>query len=103
MMLARVGDGPNDCTYFCTSGPIADTEPASARPKPSRIDFLPSSITSAGMSSYFVPTMNSATDLVSPGDLGNSGAGAEVEAAPVAGPGAAWTRRARGATAARPA
>src|SRR5258707_6055591 len=39
------------------------------------MDFLPRSITSAGISSYFVLTMNSATYLVSPGAFGNSVAG----------------------------
>src|SRR5580693_1700451 len=72
MMLARISLEPNDSTYFRARGDIPDADPASANPKPSRIDFLPSSITSGGMSSYFVLTMNSATDLVSPGAFGNS-------------------------------
>src|SRR4051812_840614 len=55
---------------------MVEADPASARPKPSRMDFLPSSMTSGGMSEYFVPTMNSATDFVSPGAFGNSAAGA---------------------------
>src|SRR4029077_5591444 len=67
--------------YFRAIGPITDADPASAKPKPSRIDFLPSSITSAGISSYFVWTMNSATDLVSPGAFGNSAAGAGAASA----------------------
>src|SRR5579863_6472908 len=74
--LARISPNPNDSAYFRAIGPITDADPASANPNPSRIDFLPSSITSAGMSSYFVLTMNSATDLVSPGAFGNSAAGA---------------------------
>src|SRR5450759_1805996 len=74
--LARISPDPKDSTYFRAIGPITDADPASAKPKPSRIDFLPSSITSAGMSSYFVLTINSATDLVSPGAFGNSAAGA---------------------------
>src|ERR1700732_4345047 len=56
-------------------GAMVDPEPASARPKPSRMDFLPRSSTPAGISSYFVLTMNSATYLVSPGAFGNSAAG----------------------------
>src|SRR6202030_4227680 len=67
---------PSDCTYWRTSGPMTERDPASANPKPSRMDFLPSSSTSAGISSYFVLTMNSATYLVSPGAFGNSAAGA---------------------------
>src|SRR6266446_5919166 len=54
---------------------MLEPEPASARPNPSRMDFLPKSSTSAGMSSYFVLTMNSATYLVSPGAFGNSAGG----------------------------
>src|ERR1700730_14572538 len=54
---------------------MTEPDPARASPKPSRMDFLPSSSTSAGMSSYFVLTMNSATYLVSPGAFGNSAAG----------------------------
>src|SRR5712691_8366315 len=61
---------------------MTDAEPASARPKPSKMDFLPKSSTSAGMSSYFVLTINSATYLVRPGAFGNSAAG----------PGDAYTR-----------
>ena len=64
------GEGIEDAYYF-----NADADPASARPNPSRIDFFPSSTTSGGMSSYFVLTINSATDLVSPGAFGNSVAG----------------------------
>src|ERR1700680_3654368 len=74
--LARISPKPNDSAYFRAIGPITDADPASARPNPSRIDFFPSSITSGGMASYFVLTMNSATDLVSPGAFGNSEAGA---------------------------
>src|ERR1700692_1934131 len=73
--LARISLNPKDSAYFRAIGPITDADPASANPNPSRIDFLPNSITSAGMSSYFVWTINSATDLVSPGAFGNSGAG----------------------------
>src|SRR5882762_4048104 len=75
IMLAFTSPNPSDCTYWRTSGPITEPEPASAKPKPSKMDFLPKSRTSAGMSSYFVLTMNSATYLVSPGALGNSAAG----------------------------
>jgi hypothetical protein len=53
-------------------GPVTETDPASASPKPSRIVFFPSSITFAGISSYFVFTMNSVTYFVSPDDFGNS-------------------------------
>src|SRR6266436_9400441 len=61
---------------------MLEPEPASARPKPSKMDFLPKSSTSAGISSYFVLTMKSATYLVRPGAFGNSAAG----------PGDAYTR-----------
>src|ERR1700722_6007674 len=75
--LARISLAPNDSAYFRAIGPITEADPASARPNPSRIDFLPRSMTSAGISSYLVLTINSATDLVSPGAFGNSaGAGA---------------------------
>src|SRR5258705_9437936 len=75
MMLDFTSRKPSDCTYWRTSGAIVEPEPASANPKPSRMDFLPRSITSAGISSYLVLTMNSATYLVSPGAFGNSAAG----------------------------
>src|ERR1700680_5105407 len=61
---------PSPCRYCRTRGAITDAEPASAKPKPSRMDFLPNSKTSAGISPYFVFTMNSETYLVSPGALG---------------------------------
>src|SRR6266851_8515859 len=70
--LARISPSPKVSAYFRAIGPITDADPASAKPNPSRIDFLPSSITSGGISSYFVLTMNSATDLVRPGAFGNS-------------------------------
>src|SRR5260370_34299884 len=70
--LARISPNPKDSAYFRAIGPITDADPASANPNPSKIDFLPSSITSGGIPSYFVLTINSATDLVSPGALGNS-------------------------------
>src|ERR1700722_8538640 len=73
--LARISPKPNDSAYFRAIGPITDARPPSARPHPSRIAFFPSSTTSGGMSSYFVLTINSATDLVSPGAFGNSVAG----------------------------
>src|ERR1700686_4753115 len=78
--LARISPDPKDSTYFRAIGPITDADPASANPNPSRIDFLPRSMTSGGMSAYFVLTMNSATDLVSPGALGNSAAAGAGEA-----------------------
>src|SRR5579864_3287446 len=75
MILAPPSPDPNDCTYCRTRGPIGDTEPASARPKPSRIDFFPRSMTLWGISAYFVPTINSATDLVRAGAFGNPSTG----------------------------
>jgi hypothetical protein len=69
--------------YCRTSGPMTEADPASARPKPSRMDFLPRSMTSGGMSENFVLTMNSATDFVSPGAFGNSAAGAGAAARPL--------------------
>src|ERR1700688_5330229 len=67
--------GPSDSIYFRMTGPAVEAEPASARPNPSRIVFLPRAITLSGMSSYFVLTINSETYFVSPGALGNSSAG----------------------------
>src|ERR1700688_3901694 len=74
--LARISPDPKLSAYFRAIGPITDADPASANPNPSRIDFLPSSTTSGGMSSYFVLAINSETDLVSPGAFRNSAAGA---------------------------
>ena len=53
--------GPRASMYSFISGASVETDPASARPKPSSIDFLPRAITSSGMSSYRVLTMNSET------------------------------------------
>jgi hypothetical protein len=52
---------PIDCRYFLSGGASVETDPASARPSPSRIDFLPSATTSEGISSYRVFTMKSET------------------------------------------
>src|SRR5258708_16546062 len=57
-------------------GPVCGRDPASAKPNPSRIDFLPSSMTSPGISSYFVETTNLPTYSVRPGALGKSFRGA---------------------------
>src|SRR5271168_5120033 len=53
-------------------GPMLEADPASARPNPSKIVFLPTAITFSGMSSYFTFTINSETYLVSPGAAGKS-------------------------------
>src|SRR4249920_501079 len=85
--LAFSSADPKDFTYCRTNGPMTEADPASARPNPSRMDFLPRSMTSGGMSEYFVLMMNSATDFVSPGALGNSAAGpgaADTPLAPIA-------------------
>ena len=76
MTVAFASAAPSDRRYFSTRGRIVDTEPASARPKPSRIDFLPRSTTSAGMSSYLVWAMKAATERVRPGALASEGTGA---------------------------
>src|ERR1700693_2102210 len=65
---------PRFCKYFRTSVPLSATDPASARPNPSKIDFLPSSRTSSGICAGVVLTTNSATYLVTPSAFGN-GAG----------------------------
>src|SRR4029077_2844328 len=66
---------PSDSMYCRRRGPAGEADPASARPNPSKIVFLPSAITFSGMSSYFVFTINSETYLVRPGALANSSAG----------------------------
>src|SRR5580693_3513555 len=75
MTLELPPHGPSDSMYCRMRGPAVEADPASARPNPSRIVFLPRAITFSGMSSYFVFTINSETYLVSPGALGNSSAG----------------------------
>ena len=75
MMLELPPHGPSDSMYCRMRGPAVEADPASAKPNPSRIVFLPSAITLSGMSSYFVFTINSETYLVSPGALANSSAG----------------------------
>src|SRR5215469_5808389 len=63
---------PRFSRYSRTKGPISEADPANARPNPSSMDFLPSSRTSRGISSYFVPTINSETYLVRPGAFGKA-------------------------------
>src|SRR5260370_8228886 len=67
---------PRLAAYSRNSFPFSARAPAKASPKPSRMDFLPSSITSAGRSENFVFRTNSTTYFVSPGICGN-GAGAQ--------------------------
>src|SRR5713226_4833876 len=67
---------PSLAIYSRNSFPFWAREPARASPKPSRMDFLPRSITSAGRSVNFVFRTNSATYFVSPGVCGN-GTGAQ--------------------------
>ena len=69
--------------YCRMRGPAVDADPARARPKPSKIVFLPRAITFSGMSSYFVFTINSETYFVSPGALANSSTGADPAKASV--------------------
>src|ERR1700732_205075 len=83
MMLELPPHGPSDSMYWRMRGPAVEADPARARPNPSKIVFLPRTITFSGMSSYFVLTINSETYLVSPGALGNSSAGlAKASAGP---------------------
>src|ERR1700688_3260038 len=63
---------PHCSIYFREIGPLSAREPAKASPKPSRIDFLPSSMTSAGIFSYLVCRTNCPTYCVSPGVFGKS-------------------------------
>src|SRR5260370_21717518 len=72
MMVAFPSRIPRFSTYFREIGPLSAREPANANPKPSRMDFLPSSITSWGISWYFVPRTNWPTYSVKPGVLGKS-------------------------------
>src|SRR5437588_152511 len=65
------------CSRYCPQiVPVCARDPASAKPNPSRIDFLPSSMTSSGISSYFVEARNLPTYSVKPGTLGKSVPGA---------------------------
>src|ERR1700730_16439054 len=63
---------PHCSMYLREIGPLSAREPAKARPKPSRMDFLPSSMTSAGIFSYLVCRTNCPTYRVSPGVFGKS-------------------------------
>src|ERR1700692_2166496 len=72
MMLAFPLQIPSDSTYFLTSDDASEIDPASASPKPSRIDFLPSAKSSSGISSYFVFTINSETYCVTRGACSDS-------------------------------
>src|ERR1700737_1412842 len=66
---------PHCSIYFREIGPLSAREPAKASPKPSRMDFLPSSMTSAGILSYLVCRTNCPTYCVNPGAFGKSTAG----------------------------
>src|SRR6267154_2722841 len=70
-----------DCSMnFLEIGPLSAREPANAKPNPSRMDFLPSSTTSSGMSSYLLCCTKVPTYFVIPGLLGNSSASAVASA-----------------------
>src|ERR1700722_6701836 len=71
-ITAAFGLAPHCSIYLREIGPLSAREPAKARPKPSRIDFLPSSMTSAGIFSYLVCRTNCPTYRVSPGVFGKS-------------------------------
>jgi hypothetical protein len=63
---------PTCSAYWREIGPDSAREPARANPRPSRIDFLPSSITCSGISSYVVVVTNRPTYSVRPFVLGKS-------------------------------
>src|SRR2546430_12836473 len=65
--------------YSRQMDPVCARDPASARPKPSRMDFLPSSMTPSGISSYLVEATNWPTYSVKPGALGNMSANLRSE------------------------
>src|SRR2546426_11366652 len=72
MMEAFPSQLPRCSTYARQIVPVCARDPASARPNPSRIDFFPSSMTSSGISSYFVEAINFPTYSVKVGALGKS-------------------------------
>src|SRR5579864_1397672 len=74
-IVALPAQAPDCSTNFREIGPLSAREPARAKPNPSRMDFLPSSITLSGMSSYFVLITKSPTCLVRPGVFGKSPSG----------------------------
>src|ERR1700720_621834 len=75
---------PHCSIYFREIGPLSARDPAKASPKPSKMDFLPSSMTTAGVSSYLVCRTNCPTYCVNPGVLGKSAAGAPPPSASAA-------------------
>src|SRR5713226_10366790 len=72
MVVALPSQTPVFSRYCRQRAPVCARDPANASPKPSRIDFLPNSITSAGISSYFVVATNRLTYSVRPWALGKS-------------------------------
>src|SRR6266481_7710025 len=72
MMVAFLLHTPICSTYLREMEPLSAREPARANPRPSRIDFLPSSITCSGISSYVVVVTNRPTYSVRPFVLGKS-------------------------------
>src|SRR4051812_7221946 len=71
-IVAPLLDSPRAVTYARLNLPVSATEPQSASPKPSRIDFLPSSMTSSGTFRYTVLQMNVAISSVKPSILGKA-------------------------------
>src|ERR1700730_12228997 len=69
---------PHCSMYFRETGPLSAREPAKAIPESHKIDFLPSSGTSAGIFSYLLCRTNCPTYCVNPGVFGKSTAGAAV-------------------------
>src|SRR5436309_12644039 len=75
MMVAFPPQIPRCSTYSLEIIPVCARDPASASPNPSRMDFLPSSMTSSGISAYFAEATNFPTYSVKPGALGKSSLG----------------------------
>src|SRR5258708_32272948 len=76
MMVAFPLHTPICSTYLREIEPLSPREPARANPRPSRIDFLPRSITCSGISSYDVVLTNLTTYAVRPGGVGEAAASA---------------------------
>src|SRR5690242_16116691 len=69
MMLALPSEQLSDLRYWRTNGPVTEVDPASARPKPSKIDFLVIPMICSGMSLNFVLKINSETYRVTAGSF----------------------------------
>jgi hypothetical protein len=90
MIVAGPSFKPRSSRWRRTYSPDFATEPDNARPRPSRIDFLPSETTSAGMSAKRVLQTKAATWRV----VASVGRVFGIDAVALIGTSSSWTKEA---------